>query len=266
MTDTESENTHTESESESESESVSESDSESEFTQEQIDDLLFEVEKDLESIVPKAVEKLLKSVKTDTLYHTKYGNDIYIGPEIHCFCSYIDDIDAIWRYYFKDMGLHIQQYSSGNVRFRIMMSHNDSDNSIGKCLNTYVDAYNIAFKEAKEFCQYERMFHNLLNIQRFVLGSNDHELIKYIKIDKCIVENMNYKDLYEMICVIKKELDLFENKHNYLFEEFNKDLCLFEILFDTFSIQERYKIINNILRSGRYLCHSNFEKYYCTKY
>jgi hypothetical protein len=108
----------------SDSESESESDSGS---RNDLEEYLNIVE-DINENIPNRIDTLIQSITNiDSSMNTAIGgssssmNDtegMYVGPEIYCIHGYEDDDDLenALKAHYEQYGIHIQQYSSGNIR------------------------------------------------------------------------------------------------------------------------------------------------------
>ena len=73
--------------------------------------ILGDIRSELEACIDEAVKYLEE--------HKKPYD--YIGPEVLCITEYAedDDLESYLIDFFHEYGIHVQQYSSGNIRFRI---------------------------------------------------------------------------------------------------------------------------------------------------
>ncbi len=193
--------------------------------------------KDLKKIVPNYVQFLIKNMPQIVLSHLKYGNDEYIGPEVHSIRLNHDMLDS-WEPTFKLMGLYVQQYSSGNVRFRIQ-NKNDSDSPIGLAINLYFQEYEKVTELAKKYILSENIYNDLQKLRKIVLNTDIKQ--KYIN-DSEFVSNFDaqaMKDVLENLEKNMKESDSEYYKNDILDyiskikdDSFEKKRDVFRCLFN----------------------------------
>lgn len=210
--------------------------------------LINQVIQEIEQIIPIIIKQLIDNMAIYTIRKIKYVSDEYIGPEIFFFHTNKDIDDYDWKSKFDDMGLHIQQYSSGNVRIRI--SHRNNDKSIiGLCINAYYDEYDRVSVLVNKYINYDRIYHNLQHLKNIVLKPNILSTTsKYIKDELFIDENLNYETLKHIVSCLKEDINLHFDE--YQKKTKNEYIEKITVSFDILPINDKRYIIRCLLNSS----------------
>ncbi len=216
--------------------------------------------KQLNTIVPKEIKFLINEIDYKALKDAKYGSCEYIGPEVHCYRNNDESIDwgLKYKHEFAEMGLHVQEYSSGNVRFRILKrSTEETPSPVSLAVNSYFDAYEEAFEISKKIVAYDQLLYSIKRLYAFVIGSRvclvpfvNNE--SFVKTNLFIEDNFTFDKLHLYIEEIKDIRNFINEQWPNNSSKLDTDLDKFNETFDAF-INKR-DLINSIIYYGHHEC------------